>query len=459
MSKFLITEIEKNKIRTMHENQKVFDVLIQENYNLFPNKNESIITDWLSPDDRYIILFDELYDLKDKKKLGDIWENFDNLKLFLIHSFEVSTNVPFEIKESIKNSLNSLLISESFNKLSNIKPILKEILISEDGGFIDWVGKGIKKTGEWAKEQGKEFVKGTKELAYGGWDMLKKAGISISQGEWSQVLNILKAGFLFIARKIRSLLYNPVGIVLDAVLIATGVGKGFQWIPWAIVVAVDLYEVISGNYEVKDMPTWMRWLMIGTDILGLVMAGAVASSAKAALKIFRGVKTEQEFIEIAMKNPNTVKWIEKIIQSFSKVPAWLGKAVSYLKNTKLAKGSTFIQGVLSKSELILKNATDSLSKLISSLKNASQKAAKIIATTGKPKIPFKQKLNTAFKVAATQAAAVTGLDAGIKKGFQLYRGISDEEMENQEMISKSIKNYESEGNGETLMDNINKAFN
>jgi hypothetical protein len=456
--KTLITEIEKNKIRLMHNNQKVFDILLQENSNLFPNKNESIINDWLSPDDRYLILFDELYDLKDKKKLGDVWENFENLKLFLSHSFEVAKNVPLEIKESVKNSLSSLLITESFSDISKIKTIIKTILINEDEGFLDWVGSGIKKTGEWAKEQGKDFVKGTKELFSGGWEMLKKAGISISQGEWMEVLNILKAGFLFIARKIRSLLYNPVGIILDAILIATGVGKGVQWIPWAIVVALDLYEVITGNYEEKDMPTWMRWLMIGTDVLGLVLAGGVAASAKSIFQIFKGVKTEEQFVQIAIKNPNIVKWVEKIVGAFSKVPQLLGKAANYLKNTQLAKGSKFIQDILGRAEGVLKNGAETLSKLSSRAKNASGEAKNIIAKTGKPKTPIKQTVKTALKVGGTQAAVITALDKSIKKGYQLYYGLSDEEVENQENISKTQKNYETESGGETMMDSINKAY-
>jgi hypothetical protein len=396
--------------------------------------------------------------LKDKKKLGDVWENFENLKLFLSHSFEVAKNVPLEIKESVKNSLSSLLITESFSDISKIKTIIKTILINEDEGFLDWVGSGIKKTGEWAKEQGKDFVKGTKELFSGGWEMLKKAGISISQGEWMEVLNILKAGFLFIARKIRSLLYNPVGIILDAILIATGVGKGVQWIPWAIVVALDLYEVITGNYEEKDMPTWMRWLMIGTDVLGLVLAGGVAASAKSIFQIFKGVKTEEQFVQIAIKNPNIVKWVEKIVGAFSKVPQLLGKAANYLKNTQLAKGSKFIQDILGRAEGVLKNGAETLSKLSSRAKNASGEAKNIIAKTGKPKTPIKQTVKTALKVGGTQAAVITALDKSIKKGYQLYYGLSDEEVENQENISKTQKNYETESGGETMMDSINKAY-
>jgi hypothetical protein len=231
-----------------------------------------------------------------------------------------------------------------------------------------------------------------------------------------EVLNILKAGFLFIARKIRSLLYNPVGIILDAILIATGVGKGVQWIPWAIVVALDLYEVITGNYEEKDMPTWMRWLMIGTDVLGLVLAGGVAASAKSIFQIFKGVKTEEQFVQIAIKNPNIVKWVEKIVGAFSKVPQLLGKAANYLKNTQLAKGSKFIQDILGRAEGVLKNGAETLSKLSSRAKNASGEAKNIIAKTGKPKTPIKQTVKTALKVGGTQAAVITALDKSIKKG-------------------------------------------
>ena len=43
-----------------------------------------VITNWLSPDDRYCIFLDELYDIKNQKKLGDIWEsNLENFKFFI----------------------------------------------------------------------------------------------------------------------------------------------------------------------------------------------------------------------------------------------------------------------------------------------------------------------------------------------------------------------------------------
>ena len=84
--KFTISEGEKDLIRRMHNNQKSYDTIIKESIGLVSTVSESIvITDWVSPDDRYLILFDNMYDLQSRTNLGDIWENFDNFKLFISH--------------------------------------------------------------------------------------------------------------------------------------------------------------------------------------------------------------------------------------------------------------------------------------------------------------------------------------------------------------------------------------
>jgi hypothetical protein len=358
----IITESERSLILKLHGNQKQFDSLVKQSVGLMNNISESVvITDWVSPDDRYLILFDELYDLKTSTKLGDIWENFDNLKLFIKHSFEVATNVPKEIKESVFNTINSLVLTESTSNMTKLKPLLRQILREE--GFVDWIGSGIKKTGEWAADEAKRFGKDVGDLASKTLSGSKQAVSAISKGDWSSVVDILSKGLLFLARKIRSLLYNPVGIVLDSILIATGIGKSAQWVPWAMVVALDIYEVSTGDYEDKEMPTWLRWLMIGADVLGLVFAGGVAASAKSAFSIFRGARTTEEFAQIAAKNPGMVTWVEKIIGAFSKVPELLQKAATYLKGTKLSKAAPWIENLLTKSESVLGNATKSLNNI------------------------------------------------------------------------------------------------
>lgn len=446
----VINESEKNLIRRMHQNQKSFDNLIKESSGLLSTISESVvITDWVSPDNRFIILFDELYDLHTSEKLGDIWENFDNFKLFISHSFDVATNVPQQIKESVLNTIKSLVLTESMNDMSKLKPILKQFLKEES--FGDWVGSGLKKTGEWAVDQSKKFGKDISDIAVTGYEGLKKAGLAISQGDWKQILDLLGKGMVFFARKLRSLLYNPVGIVLDAILIATGIGKAVQWVPWAIVVALDLYEIISGDFEEKDSPSWLRWLMIGTDVLGLVFAGGVAGSAKAALSVFKGVKTEAQFAEIAMKNPNTIKFIEKIIGAFSKVPQYLGKAVTYLKSTKMSKAAPWIQNILGKAEGVLQNGTKSLTKIVNTAKKAGVAGKELKSTTNVAKNSLGQTVKVGTKAGVKTAAAVTAIDKGFKKGAQLYKGISDAEMEAIEMTNKSISDYE-KATGKTLGD-------
>jgi hypothetical protein len=371
--------------------------------------------------------------------------------LFISHSFEVATNVPKQIKEEVLNTINSLVLTESISDMSKIKPILRK-LIREEEGFLNWIGSGIKKTAEWGADEVKKFGSDVADIAKTGLAGIKLAGIAISTGDWKSILDLLGKGILFFARKLRSLLYNPVGMVLDAILIATGIGKAAQWIPWAIVVALDIYEISTGNFEQKNMPTWMRWLMVGTDVLGLVFAGGVAGSAKAALSVFRGAKTAEEFAAIAIKNPNTVKWIQKIIGAFSKVPQLLGKAATYLKSTKLAKGSTFIQGVLGKAEVVLGNATKSLSEISNAAKSGGAIAVKNAAPIVKQSAAQLAKVGA--KAGAKTAVTVATIDKGFRKGQQLYKGVSDAEMEAAELAKQSIANYE-KSTGQTLGDFYN----
>ena len=68
-------------------------------------------------------------DIKNKTKLGNIWENFDNFKFFIKHSFDVAKNIPIEIKESVNTSLKNLILTESTQDFSKLKPFIKEMVI------------------------------------------------------------------------------------------------------------------------------------------------------------------------------------------------------------------------------------------------------------------------------------------------------------------------------------------
>jgi hypothetical protein len=348
--KKLITESEIIRIQNLH-NKKIVN-------------EEIVITDWLSPDEKYIIFLDELYDIKNKKKLGNIWENFENFKFFLRYSFN-NSNLDKTLKEDINTEINNFLLIENISNINLIKEDIKALL--NEGlwnSFKNWAKETGKSTWEGFKEFGKTVYKGTGNLID-----------KISKGEWKQVFSIIGKGVLYLARKLRSAMYHPIGLILDAILVATGIGKSVQWIPWAIVVALDVYEMISGNYE-EQLPMWQRLLFLGVDILGLVFAGAMAKGAKVAVKgAVGGLKTTEDVAVAVSKNPTFKNILTRIGEGLSKVPGKLGEAASYL-STKFPAGSNFIKGILGKIGKFIKGIADFISKALHVVAPGSSKLSK-----------------------------------------------------------------------------------
>ena len=94
----------------------------------------------------------------------------------------------------------------------------------------------------------------------------------VTQKSFKELLKQLGRGFLWAGRKIRSAAYSVVGMIIDAILLATapataGGGKIAQAVVWAIIVMVDIYEFITGDYENPGEPLWMRVLFFGCDVL------------------------------------------------------------------------------------------------------------------------------------------------------------------------------------------------
>ena len=365
-------EINKSKVLMGYNSKKT----LTENQNQLLNSNgiDVVFTDWLSPDEKFIIFLDEVYDLENKVRLGNIWENFDLFKNFIRHSFDVATNVPQVVKESINNSLSKLILTESTQDMTKLKPFVRQML-SEEGTWNPfnqdfWSMKNAGELGtefaDWTVKQAKDAYEGTTDFLQTSWEGLKKAGVAISKGEWEELMNLIGKGALYVARKLRAALYHPIGITIDAILIATGIGKGVQWIPWAIVVALDAYEVITGDYEDPDLPTWLRVLFYGLDILRLVLAGAAAKAGRVGLETATaGVKTEAEMAEVLAKNPELRGTVETMAKSAEKTPGLLRQGVDYLKNTFPA-GAKFIEFTLGSIEKFITFIVDGIKSILPS---------------------------------------------------------------------------------------------
>jgi hypothetical protein len=383
---------------------------------------ESVVfKDWVSPDNKYLILLDELYDLENRKNMGNIWENFSNLTLFLSHIFEVSKNIPATLKESAKEFFGKLVITESLNSYE--RKINFQSMINEQGET--W----YQSLGGWLSNKGEEAVKGVKDFAKTSFDGAKKLIGNISQGEWTKVLDLVKKGTLYVARSLRRALYHPVGIVMDGILIATGIGKAVQWIPWAIVVALDIYELVSGNYEDPNEPMWMRLLFLGADILGLVFAGGVAKAAKSTINtLLRGTKTTKEAAKIVAKTPILKSIVQKIGKALGSAGSRLKQAASYLK-TKFPKGAQFIESIIGKFAGFVERLSNSINQLLNKG-----------ATTVVPKLTSNQKLSVGGK----ETVKRTGLTYGIEKGAEIITGRRSPG-ELTPLASQSLSAYAKEG--------------
>lgn len=304
--KLLLSESERNRISNIYNgNSAQFDF---------------VISDWLSPDEKYVIFLDELYDIQNKTKLGNIWENFENFKFFLKHSFEVATNVSEEIREDVLSDINKFVITESTQNLSHLKSIFREILNEETifGSLYDFAKNTI--TGA---------VKNTADFFKTSYEGAKKTIGALSQGDWNQAINIVKKGALYVARKIRAALYHPIGLILDAILVATVAGKVFAWIPWAIAVGLDIYEFITGNYEDPDLHWGWRLLFTACDITGLIFAGAASKTLKTLVNSMIG-----RFGKTAGGVSKAIKSSPKLQNIFKNFSRYLTKAKEFLTSAQ-----------------------------------------------------------------------------------------------------------------------------
>jgi hypothetical protein len=306
---------------------------------------EAIILELLSPDERYVIFLDELYDIQLKKKLGNIWENFENLKFFLRYSFN-NSNLDSKIIESANNILNGSIITESKDSILIAKPYIKQYI--NEGVWDDFKS--------WASDTGKSTVNGFKEFLSTSKKGVGQLVDKISNSEWVEVINLLKKGIHYFAKKLRDAMYSPVGMVLDAILVASGIGKTIQWIPWAIIVGLDIYELVKGEYD----SLFSHLLNTFFDVIGLVTTGAIAKGLKLT---FKGVKNVDQLSQIVQSNPNIKKYFEKLPDILSKISPKIQSAINYLSK-KFPKAAEFLKGILSNVDVLINKMTTEFKKLL-----------------------------------------------------------------------------------------------
>jgi hypothetical protein len=299
----------------------------------------------------------------------------------------------------------------------HLKPYIKEMFITE--GLGDWVNGA----GEWLKDEAGKAINGTTEFFTTSLSGIQKMVGNISSGQWSEVINLLKSGALYVARKIRGALYNPIGLILDAILVASGVGKGVQSVIWGIVVALDIYELTTGNYEDKSESFLMRLLFTGIDLIGLVGAGFGAKTSKSLVtNVIRKFGTSEKGLGKAVQSsPKFKSLLETILNSVTSAGSRMGKVNSYLK-TKSPMLYKFVSSVLS-------SLGKFIMKIVTSIKAILSGTFKVISAPGKA---IEKSLGSGSKLGKGAKAGVN--TTALVGGFGTYEKV-DSNNKNKEIIN------------------------
>lgn len=367
----------------------------------------------LSVDERYFVMHDEVFDIVEQKTLGYLWDSIDTFKT-IFGNVQIDNTEYKEIQEGVAK----LPLMENKSDLYAIRDVLIE-------GFWGSVGDGLADFGNWAKDTVVDSGKAIGKFATDSWDGLKKMGVAISKGDWGEIMSLLGRGVLFILRKLKDAAYSTLGMIVDAILIATGIGKGVQMVAWGLITALDVYQIINNDWpDGDDREQVWKYLDLGFDILGLVFAGVAAKGARAVFRPLQAFKGARLSGRIA-KSPQLKALIQKILKASKSASGKLQSVANHIKG-KWATGFKWIGSILGGLGNVIKKLQTYCGQLVknSNLKNIGKKPL-----PGKGFVTRKTGMD-AVKTGAKAAAVVGGLNYGIEKGMEAYTGMSKKEAEN-----------------------------
>ena len=294
--KLVISEQEKKDIRKM--------------YNLV-NEQDYVFDFVLTENEKYLFIMDQVFVAGgDGKSIGNIWEN---------------THILTEI-------LNESLLKQNILTESN-KEVIKNIT--------------------WSKTLIKEWLKEKPIITEGWWnDLSKKFG--------SGIINMAKTLFLQgvvpFLRWVRKSLYTGIGIVVDVVV--SILAAKTNAIVWILVCALDIYEILSGDFDPTDDRRQMPYVLLLCDLMGVVFSGGVALLFK---------KSANTIVKQGLKNasPTIIKYLKAISNKIPSLSNTLKSGINILNKKMGSKSTGFISTVLKGLDKILTGLSNFITKLFS----------------------------------------------------------------------------------------------
>lgn len=352
--------------------------------NQYYQHEPSFFDNYLTIDGRFYIKDDNLYDLQEQQELGNLF-SIKNLKVL----FENVNIINSPLVDKVRKTLNEIV-----NEKLTIFEVKREILI------------------------GKTLLTEQEDMSEPETDQ------NTSQG------SLIGNGVLWIARKLKSLLWSIGGMAVDAFLVASGIGKSVQWIPWAICLALDSYQWSSGDYgtdeDFKNSSTFWKILTIGFDIMGMMTGGVVAKGAEKLFAPIKMLKDEVKLGQWVAKSPQAKSLLTKMSSLLSGATGWLSKAAESITTKMPTMGKW------------LSSAVETVGKSIAWVGSF---IGKILGTPGRIAGNIGTKLGgEAIGLGTKSATNTAALMGGFEKGGELYTqyktGLSSIQLKNLETLSQ-----------------------
>lgn len=372
--KLNITNSEKTNILEMYEPTKSY---------FFDN--------YLTIDGRYYIQNDYVFDLHEQKELGDLF-SLENLKT-IFETVNVKNSIIVEnIKKLLYNTTNEILMLYEVKR----EILLKRSLLTEQDS------------------EGDEYEDSTLNEPQHG---------------------TIAGGVLYLARKLKSMLWSIGGMAVDALLVASGIGKTVQWIPWAILLTLDTYQWTSGDYgsdtEFKEASKFWKYLTLGFDAIGMMSAGPIA---KAAAKLFEPVKlfkSEGQIAQWVSKSPQAKAVLTKMSSIISGAGSWLTKGADMMMS-KMPTLGKWMSSIATTAGNLLKTVGSFIGKILSSPGKLAQNIGTKLGG---------ENIGRGFKAATNTAAMVGGLQVGANQYAQHKTGLNAIQLKNAETMDNVFAKY------------------
>jgi hypothetical protein len=294
--KFNITESEKRKIKQMYglveKRDFVFDFVLTEN-------------------NKYVILMDQVFvEGGGGNPIGTIWE----------HTY-----------------IFTEILKETISKVDTLTESVKE----EMGSLFESI--------VWNKESITEWVKEGGVIEEGFWS---DAWNKLSSGVKNIAMSAFKNGILPFMRWIRRNATTNIGIVIDVVVAILSFKTSA--IVWAIIVLIDIYEIVTGDYDPKEPERQqMPFFYLISDLLAVVLTAGSALLFRKSIPVIAKAGAKG-------MNSTLVGFLRTLLNKFPVVKTMLKTAMDALRKVFPNAGNILssigrgIETVLSKLESFIK---------------------------------------------------------------------------------------------------------